>query len=247
MLSAALAETPPSGRVGQPVTLTDIYIPGGEAEPLPRRDRNPPLVVRLLDTKPALDGFRYDFEITGLDPGKYDLAKFLAAADPANPPEFPEIVLEIQAGLPAGIVLPHEMGKNELPPLGGYRQKMMTLAGLWLAGLIGILIWKRGKSVGSGLSEAAPPSLSQRLQPLVLQASTGDLDSSGRAALERLVIGHWRERLPEVASLPPAEAMAKLRAHPEAALLLLELERWLHSRDPNISTDRIEALLAPYR
>lgn len=247
MLSAALAETLPSGRVGQPVVLTDIYIPGGEAKPLPRRDRNPPLVVRLLDTKPAQDGYRYDFEITGLDPGKYDLAKFLAAADPANPPEFPEIKLEITAGLPAGLVLPHEMGKEELTPLGGYQRKMMIFAGLWFAGLIGILIWKRGRSASSGSTEIAPPSLGERLQPLVLQASRGSLDSSGRAALERLVIGHWRERLPEIASLPPAEAMVKLRAHPDASPLLLELERWLHSRDPNVSADRIEALLAPYR
>lgn len=247
MFSAALADTLPSGRVGQSVLLTDIYIPGGEAKPLPRRDRNLPLVVRLLDTKPAQDGFRYDFEITGMDPGKYDLAKFLAAADPSSPPEFPEIFLDIQAGLPAGLVLPHEMAKEDLPPLGGYRQKMTILAGLWFAGLMGILIWKRGKPATAGLAEAAPPSLGERLQPLVLQASRGDLDSSGRAALERLVIGHWRGRLPVIASLPPAEAMLKLRAHPEASPLLLELERWLHSRDPDISADRVEALLTPYR
>ncbi len=247
MLSAALAEPQRSGRVGQSVFLTDIYIAGGEAKPLPRRDRNPPLVVRLLDTKPAQDGFRYDFEITGLDPGKYDLAKFLTAADAANPPDFPEILLEIVAGRSEGLVLPHEIGQDELPQLGGYRRMMTILAGVWLAGFIGLLIWKRGKSVVPGSTEAAPPSLRERLQPLVLQASKGDLDSSGRAALERLVIGHWRERLPEVASLPPAEAMVKLRAHAEASPLLLEIERWLHSRDPSVSSDRIEALLAPYR
>ena len=82
---------------------------------------------------------------------------------------------------------------------------------------------------------------------MLIRASDGTLDAAGRASLERLVIGHWRERFPEIASLPPAEAMVKLRSHPQAAPLLLELELWLHSRDAAASRAEIEALLAPYR
>jgi hypothetical protein len=247
MLPAVCGEALPSGRVGQPLVLTDIYIPGGEVQPLPRRDRNPPLVVRLLDTKSAQDGHRYDFEVTGLDPGSHDLANYLTAIDSSSLAQFPPLLLEITSGLPAGLALPHKLPMGELPAMGGYRMKMMMLAGAWGVGLLGILIWKRRK-VGTNESEGpVQPTLGERLRPLVMDAASGKLDASGRAVLERLVIGHWLERLPEIASMPPAEAMVNLRSHAEAAPLLLALERWLHSRDPLTSPDSVEALLLPYR
>ena len=160
--SAALAEIPMTARVGQPVLLIDIYIPGGEVKPLPRRDRTPPIVVRLLETKPAQDGFRYDFEITALDPGKHQLADYLSAVDPAVPPELPDILLDVSSGLPPGLVLPHEQPEAELPELGGYRTKMTVAAAAWLAGLIGIIVWKRRKSDVQSEDPAAP-GLAERL------------------------------------------------------------------------------------
>ena len=72
------AETPTS-RVGQPLEIGEVFIPGEQIEPAPRRDRSPSLVVRVLEVKPAEGGFRYDFEVQGLDPGTYDLSDFLRA------------------------------------------------------------------------------------------------------------------------------------------------------------------------
>ncbi len=245
-LATAFAEVP-EARVGQPLTLTDIYIPGGEVEPTPRRNRTPPLVVRLLETKPAKDGHRYDFEITGLDPGKYDLADFLTAVNPVNTPAIPEILLEITSGLPEGIVLPSELPPAEIPALGGYKNKMFAAGALWCAGLIALVVWIRRKKTGTTVSSEHVASLAERLQPLLERAASGNLDDTGRALLERLVIGRWREKLPEISVLPPAEAMVKLRAHPDASPLILQLERWLHARDGNVSPADLEALLAPYR
>lgn len=245
-LITAFAEIP-EARVGQPLTLTDIYIPGGAVEPKPRRDRTPPLVVRLLETKSAQDGYRYDFEITGLDPGKHDLADFLTAVNPANAPEMPEILLEITSGLPEGIVLPAELPPAEIPALGGYKNKMIAAAAVWCAGLIALVVWIRRKKPDAAVSSEHAPTLAERLQPLLERAASGNLDDAGRASLERLVIGRWREKLPEISALPPAEAMVKLRAHPEASPLILQLERWLHAREGNVSTADIEALLVFYR
>lgn len=248
LATAAAAAT--EGRVGRAFTITEVYIPGGKAEPKPRRDREPPLVVRLLEIRPASDGFRYDFEVTALEPGAHDLADFLTAGNPSDPPELPEIPLEITSGLEnAGVVFPEDEPPAGPPELGGYRNTMIAVAAVWLAGLLGLLLWKRRDRASVPDAEETPaPTLAERLRPLVRDASAGALDDTGRAALERLIIAHWRERLPAIASLPPGEAMAELRRHPEASPLIRRLETWLHA--PAGSQARatdLDELLAPYR
>jgi hypothetical protein len=203
--------------------------------------------VRLLDVKPALDGFRYDFEVQGFEPGPHDLAAYLVAADPAQPPRFPKIPLEIRSESPAGILLPHELKPPLLPSMGGYRATMLFLAVVWAGGFMGLLYWLRHKPFETLLHQAPPPTAADRLRPLVLDASSGQMDSAGQAQLERLIIGYWRERLPEIGALPPAQAMIRLRSHPEASPLLLALEEWLHARRSHATAKDIEILLAPYR
>ena len=238
----AIAEVP-TQRVGQPLEILEVYIPGGEVKPKPRRDSSQPLSVRQLEVKPAADGGRYDFEVQGLDPGSYDLADFLIAPDGTVIPPIP---LEITAGLPPGLARPHPTTAGELPDLGGYRRTMTVVAVLWAAGLVAILFWRRKLPIADDGAGLAAPTLSERLRPLVSRAAAGDLSADDRAKLERLVIGHWREQRPDIAALAPAEAMVKLRNDPEASPLILALERWLHARESTTDSSEIERLLAPY-
>jgi hypothetical protein len=240
--SPLLAETP-TQRIGQPLEIREIYIPGGEVKPKPRRDRKPPLMVRVLEVKPAKDGFRYDFEVQGLEAGTHNLADYLEA--PAGT-AIPAIPLEITSALPPGLVHPNKNQAGDLPKLGGYRTKMMFFGGLWVAGFVSIMLWRKKKPLASGLDGGAMPSLAERLRPLVGAAAKGELSSDDRAKLERLVIGHWRERRPDIAALAPAEAMMKLRSDADASPLVLALERWLHAPSSNTSPSDIEKLLAPY-
>ncbi|MEK7949254.1 hypothetical protein [Luteolibacter soli] len=242
LVSPLLAETP-TQRVGQPLEIREIYIPGGEVKAKPRRDRQPPLMVRVVEVKPAKDGFRYDFEVQGLDAGSYNLAEFLEA--PAGT-VIPAIPLEITSGLPPGLVNPNKNQAGELPKLGGYRTKMMVFGGLWVAGFVSILLWRKKSSLAAGTDAAAGASLTERLRPLVGAAAKGELSSDDRARLERLVIGHWRERRPDIAAMAPAEAMMKLRNDADASPLVLALERWLHAPSNTTSPGDIEKLLAPY-
>lgn len=241
---AFAAPTVPSQRVGQPLEIKEIYIPGGEVKPKPRRDHKPPLTVRLLETKPAQDGFRYDFEVQGFEPGPHNLADYLEGPEGTVIPAIP---LEITTPLDPGITVPHTIDPGTLPKLGGYRNMMILLGAVWLAGLAAILFWKKKKTITSGTAGTAQATLAERLRPLLDTAAKGDLTSDDRAKLDRLIIGHWREKLPEIAALSPAEAMAKLRTHPEASPLILAMERWLHARDTRLDTKEIETLLAPYQ
>jgi hypothetical protein len=242
----ASAQTP-TERVGIPITLTDIYIPGGEARPKPRVTREPPLVLRLLRTRAAADGLRYDLEIYGLEPGTYNVADFLEPVNPANPPKFPEIPLTITTELPPGLVKPTELTSNPPKRVGGYFIITILLACFWVFGLILLIVLRRHKASISGLGAAAPPTLAERLHKLVTAAANGELNTDEQAALERLILGHWIQRLPELAPLPPGEALTQLRQHKEAGPLLQQLERWLHAKNSTIEPNEIEALLTPYR
>lgn len=240
--SSLMAEIP-TQRLGLPLEILEIYIPGGEVKVTPRRDSTPSLSVRILEVKPAKDGSRYDFEVQGLDPGSYDLSDFLDAPEGTA---LPEITLEIIAELPPGVPSPHEIEKGKLPRLGGYRTTMISLGVGWVVGLLVIVFWKKRQHIDDS-GEIIPPTLSERLRPLVVHAAEGSLTSGDRAKLERLVIGYWREQRPEIAALSPAEAMVALRTDPSASPLILALERWLHARDPDTSEAEIGKLLAPYQ
>jgi hypothetical protein len=240
----AADESVPTQRVGQPLRITDVYIPGGEVKAKPRRDRKPPLVVRILEVRPAKDGGRYNFEVQGLEPGRHNLADFLEAPEGTAIPAIP---LEITGELPPGLVRPHATEKGELPELGGYRTRMIVLASIWGAGLVGILLWRKKKAGPAGGTLDSGPTLAERLRPLVGAAAKGDLSTDERAKLERLVIGHWREKRRDIAALPPAEAMVKLRNDPEAAPLVLALEKWLHAPSSSTSLAEIDQLLSPYK
>ena len=118
----------------------------------------------------------------------------------------------------------------------------------WVAGLLAILFWKRRKQADGDAGQAPLLSLADQLRPYVQQAQEGTLDAGGRAAMERLVLGFWRERL-GLTGQPVAQAITTLRAHPEAGALLRKVEHWLHAPPAPGQADAsadTAALLAPY-
>jgi hypothetical protein len=65
------------------------------------------------------------------------------------------------------------------------------------------------------------------------------------AELERALVVCWRRRL-GLTETAPAEALAKLRQHPDASPLMTQLEIWLH-RPPGGEAVDINALLKHYQ
>ena len=111
--------------------------------------------------------------------------------------------------------------------------------------LFAILLAGRAQRRAAQAASAQPATLAERLQPMVEAAAAGQLDSAGKAQLERLLLAFWRRRL-ELEGVKAADAMPKLRNHGEAGALLRQLEDWLHRPKPTQDVD-LGALLAPYR
>lgn len=236
----------PTQRVGLPLVITEHYFPGPELEPLPRRSREPSLVVRILEIKPAQDGFRYTFEVQGLDAGTHNLGDYLREANSEKGASAHQLPVTITTALPPGLVQPKDLTAKPAPRVGGYRALVWVLGIVWVAGLCGLIFYGKKKPLTEPAS-APTPSVADRLKPLLSRASQEKLTTEEQAQVERLILSHWREKISEVADLPPAEALRHLRSHPEAAPVLLQVERWLHAPNPQLSPAELDELLAPYR
>jgi hypothetical protein len=244
--TTAHAQTPdlPPTTVGMPARVEQLVLPGSELEPAPIDDATP-VVIRIDAVYPHGTAFRYDLVYYGLEPGDYDLRTWLRRKDGTATDDLPALPVTIASLLPAGQVEPHGLQFARLPWLGGYRLLMVLAAVLWLAGLAWLLFPRRRLSAAVVEEVAPPPSLADRLRPLVTDAMAGRLAPARLAELERALVRYWRRRL-GFEDLAPGEALARLRGHSEAGPLLTQLEAWLHRPAGRTSVD-VNALLAPYQ
>lgn len=241
-------ETP----VGLPARIEGFVIEGAELEAVPA-DRDSPIVLRVTAVYTHGTAFRYDLEYYGLDPGEHDLAKSLRRKDgssaSASSNDISPIPVTIVSTLPPGIARPHRSAAAAVPTSGGYRTLLVLAGAVWAIGLAAILfLWRRKRLLSSGATgDGRPLTLAEKLRPLVLRASRGELAPKERAELELRLIAYWRKRL-SLEEKSPEEALSILKRHESAGPLLKGLEDWLHrpSSPPREEVD-LAALLEPYR
>ena len=232
--------------LGLPETLEDLYIPGPKIEVIPRTNNDSPLVIRILKIKPAENGFRYDLEIYALDPGTHQISEFLRYATDKSPVQSLDATFEVTTTHPLDTLpKPSEPEPVEIEKLGGYQDLIVVLGIFWLLIFLAIIFYRK-KPVADLVVEKPLLTLHEKLQALVSAASQGELNDQQQANLERLMIGHWKEQVPEIESLSPARALVQLRSHPEASPLILKLEEWLHAPNKKLSREEFLPLLTPY-
>jgi hypothetical protein len=226
-----------------------VVLPVAGLQGRPVTDRSP-VHVRVAEARSQGEATRYDLRYLGVRTGAHDLRDQLILADGTDATRLPPLPV-----LFVGLLPERHDGSLELvlpaspPRMGGYR---VALGGAVLAWVLGsVVIWVRNRrrhrlpAVAAVGIEDAGPSSADRLRGWVEAAVRSELDVAGRARLERSLIAHWRGRVVDD-SMPPSEAMARLKAHPEAGPLIRSLEQWLH-RPPGSASVDVEALLAPYR
>lgn len=235
----------PSSTVGLPVELNDVVLPGSEIEPVPISDESP-VVIRVDAVYPHGTDHRYDLVVSALEPGIFDLRDYLRRKDGASAGALPLLKFTVESLLPPGQVEPHRPMASRLPWLGGYRLLLIASGILW-AGVMAWLLWPRRASNRADESDddLAPTSFAERLEPLVCKAKSGEASPAELAELERAVVEFWRRRI-GFEDVPPTEVVSRLRIHPEAAPLLLQLEDWLHRPEGGKRDVDVSELLTPY-
>lgn len=232
-----------------------IGIEGKASLELPRPDyRTRPLddrtevIVRIESVQASSNGqHRYNLCYMGLEPGAYSLADYLIRPDGSRPDELAGVRLPVRSTLPDnhdGQLTAHV--PPPFPFIGGYRAFLVFLGLLWAGGVAAFArSYRRKPVVTTPVRTTAEPSLAERMRPLVEDAARGTLSTEGKAQLERLLMGYWREKL-NLPNLRMADALALLKQHAEAGQLLRALERWLHQRT-SASLEEVGGLLEPYR
>lgn len=131
------------------------------------------------------------------------------------------------------------------PGVGGYRMLMLGAIVLWTAVAIAIVLWGRKKRPAKSSQPAARlVTWADHLRPLLKKTQAGELSATEQAALERLLVSFWRDRL-GLNDLAAGPALEKVKQDPTAGQLVLRVENWLHSPNPDRSVDWAE-LLRPY-
>jgi hypothetical protein len=236
---------------GDPVTLVGMHghldgviLPGPELEVKPLEDSQVPFVVRIANVYPRGSAFGYDFVYYGLEPRTYDLSQYLRAKD-GSAVKLPPLQVVVKGLLGPGLVRPHALEPKHASWFAGYHLFLVVGMILWVLGLALILLWGRRRRLAAVESQTTPKSAAERLRPLVARAMTGVLPPAQIAELERTLLAFWRQRLGLEGDNAP-EALAKLRAHPEAGALLRQMELWLH-RPGTANQVEVGQLLGPYQ
>ncbi len=229
--------------VGSVGRIDELMLPGSLLRAKPLENRNLPVLVRIVESFPHGDSFRYNLTYMALEPGRFDLREYLERADGSDLGDLPEIAVDIVSVLEAGHVPPHQLSSS-WPQVGSYRFWMILALIFWVVLLVVMIFWPK-KKTATEIPVAPALTLADLLRPRLQAAASGQLDSRQLAELERWVVEFWRRRL-GLMELLPKQALLQLRQHETAGPLLQQLERWLHSphRDPKVS---LAELLVPYQ
>jgi hypothetical protein len=228
--------------VGMPVVVRDLVLPAPELEVAPSTDATA-LVVRLDAARPHGQGFRYDLECHGLEPGEYDLAAFLRPKDGAAPVPLPRLLVSVTSVLAPGQVEPHPRAPRALPRFGGYGTLLWCVGCAWGVGLVLLLFRRRAARAGAPSPDPGARTPAARFAELVAAARRGSLAAPERAELELALIAYWRARL-GLEGLEANEVLRRIQGHPEAGEVLRAFEAWLHR--PEGEAIDLARLLAPY-
>lgn len=219
-----------------------------EVAPIPE---DSPVLVRIAQVNPSNSdegSSQYDIRWLALLPGNHDLSVFFRHGE-NRPADLPPMVVNADSLLGSD----HEGNLANLPgtlsPVIDFPAWVLWgVAGFWLVLpllILGILRWMRPPPPAPVVEVVL--TIADKLRPYVDQALAGNLDSEGKAALERLLLAFWRDDL-NLGSFRHAEALQAMRQHEVAGELIVTVERWLHSgKETATHTEEVEALLQPYK
>ena len=229
--------------VGAAGRIEQLILPGSQLSGKPLEEGDP-IVVRVLQSFPHGDSFRYDIRFYGMEPGKYNLSEWLVRKDASSTADLPAVLVEVQSLLPPGQIEPNELASGWLPRFGGYRRVMVGAAVMWCL-ILAFLVFSGRKKIEQAEEPEHPMNLADLLENRLEAAIENRMDPAQYAELERMLFAFWQKRL-GLENEPPDKAMALIKQDEGAGPLMKQLEVWLHSPESSQEVD-LGSLLKPFR
>ena len=219
----------------------------GHVRGRPDLDLDSSILVRVAARDRTQDGRSItDLDFIGVDAGVFDLRESLVFDDGGPTDRLDPLTIEIVSNLASDA--PSDVFLAEAPPAmiaGGYRTLLVAIAVVWVLVPVVIVIRRWLRRPPPPPVPSTPPTLLDRLEPLVRNAADRELTVDERGRLELLLHAYWRKRLG--LEDDPVVAVRRIRIDPEAGRLLRRVESWLHAPDGRSpSAAEIGELLAPY-
>jgi len=187
-------------------------------------------MVRIISTKKSANGFTYDLEFIGLEPGKYNLIKYLRTASKNEPVNLPEHMIDIETSLPkefSGELLDFQKSASTLTPW--YKKLNYLLFVVWLLLLPIIILYGRKRKKVVEEVVVKEKTINEKIIEL-LSSLEGKSSKELWQKIEGLIFQHWCKKK-SLQDLPMHEAISKLKADSEAGPFILKLEEGLHSKE----------------
>ena len=188
-------------------------------------------MVRIISTEKTANGFIYDLEFMGLEPGEYNLINYLRKASNGEKADLDEVKVEVGTELNAetwkGELLDFQKTVDTLTPW--YKKLNYLFLAFWVVILMVIIFYGRKKKEEDEVEVVQEKSLNEKICDL-LGSLEGNSTKELWQRIEGLIFQHWYERK-NLEGLPMHEAIVKLKADSEAGPFILKLEKGLHSKD----------------
>jgi hypothetical protein len=216
-----------------------------------------PIVLRIASITPdaassvAKSGGKasiYELRYIGTKAGQHDLRKSLLRIDGEPIKAMEPMMVTVESTLPSkhdGELEDRALSRVAMP--WPYRATLAVVGLLWITGLVGYILLRRLRRpvLHEEMPLAEPVTRGDELCQLVELAVAGRLSTEEQARLERMLIAFWRVRL-DLENCPIDEALARMRCHGRTAVLLEQLDVWLHRR-PGGQPSNVQEILRPYR
>lgn len=236
LLALGAAQARAAVPVGLEQTMT-LTLPSGLVA-VPVADQAE-VILRIAHVRPLNSRqSQYDLRYTLMTAGGHDLRTYLQSADGCG---MGTDLIADAINTEGLSLLPADFGgqlkSHQSAPLPGpvhYRQWLWAGGIMWLIGLAALALGGRRKPAAPAAQTQAldPPVLTtlEKLRGLISRVELGSaLTVEEQSRLESLLLAYWREKKGlSQGDVSMAQAMAALRADPQAGALMEDLDNWLH-------------------
>ena len=194
LVSPVFGEDPGKGDVTVGIegkVVVDFPEPDIKSVPI---DKSADLILRIGDISKKGNSYTYELFYIGMIPGRHNLTEYLLYRNDTPLVNTKPIYVNVKRKLPkkhSGMLT-----KINPYPVSGmiwYAPLMVAVLVLWMVLLYPLIFYKRKKK--EVVTPPIPlPTVAERLQPLVLKASDGELTIEEKAHLEDLIMLYWCKR-----------------------------------------------------
>ena len=216
------------GNVGM-VKRVQVEFPG-ELLAAAKVDEKAAAMVRIISYEKTRNGFSYDLEFIGLEPGKYNLLDYMRTASRLDPVKLDPYPVEVGTNLNEdfnGELVDFQKDMKALKPW--YKKTSYIVFIVWVLLLPVIIFAGRKKKKVEEVEEVKEKTLNEKICELLVSLE-GNSTKELWQKIEGLILKHWYEKK-SLQGLPMHEAIMKLKADSEAGPFIVKLEKGLHSKE----------------